>query len=192
MGLTEIGAAAALLISLYNLWQTSLKSARLKVFVPAVIQYSSPYTNSNFEVFAIPVTLVNEGAKSGTVLAIELEVTDPRTQAVKRFYAADFGNWTMTRTRNSAYEPFAPISLPGHGRHTQTVLFYTRGNEEKPNEIVREVGPYGFRLTLDDGSRGRWRPQVAFTRELRFYNGAALTEGTLPMFAPDWRSAVGA
>ena len=84
MGLTEIGAAAALLISLYNLWQTSLKSARLKVFVPAVIQYSSPYTNSNFEVFAIPVTLVNEGAKSGTVLAIELEVTDPRTQAVKR------------------------------------------------------------------------------------------------------------
>ncbi len=194
--LSDIIAGVALLVSGYNLWQTRLKRADLKVFVPPVIQYSSPYQNSNFEMFAIPVTLVNEGAQTGTVLSIELEVTDPRTQAVKRFYSADFGRWTMQKTRSGAYEPFAPISLPGHGRRTETVLFYTRGEEEKPDQLVRETGPYVFRLTLDDGtvekSGRRRQPSVEFVRQLRWYDARAFNEGTLPMYAQNWRSAVNA
>src|SRR5215467_12351823 len=193
--LSEIIAGVALLVSGYNLWQTKLKRADLKIFVPPVIQYSSPYQNSNFEVFAVPVTLVNEGAQTGTVLSIELEVTDLRTKAVKRFYSADFGRWTMEKTRANAYEPFAPISLPGHGRTTVTVLFYTRGEEEKPAQVVRETGPYAFRLTLDDGTpekSGRRPPSVAFVRELRWYDARAFNEGTIPMYAQNWRSAVNA
>jgi len=188
MEISEIAAGAALAISVYNLWQ-SLKRAKLKVFVPPVVGYSSPYQNSNFEVFEVPVTLVNEGARAGIVLAIDLEVTDPRTRVTKRFYAADFGRWTMTRTRSGAYEPFAPISVPGNASTPKTVLFYTRGPEE-PNEIVREPGPYDFRLTLDDGRGASRRPSVTFTRALRFYDARAFQEGTLAMYAPDWRTSV--
>jgi hypothetical protein len=187
---SEIIAGVALLVSGYNLWQTKLKRANLKIFVPPVIQYSSPYQNSNFEVFAIPVTLVNDGAQTGTVLSIELAVTDPRTKAVKRFYSADFGRWTMEKTRSAAYQPFAPISLAGHARQTETVLFYTRGEEEKPAELVREKGPYEFKLTIDDGSAAERRPSVVFVRELRWYDARAFNEGTIPMYAQDWRSAV--
>jgi hypothetical protein len=196
LGVSEIIAGVALAVSGYNLWQNKLKRAELKVFVPPVIQYSSPYQNSNFEVFAIPVTIVNEGAQTGIVLSIDLEVTDPRTKAVKPFYSANFGSWTMEKTRTGAYEPFAPISLPGHGRTTQTVLFYTRGDGEKPDQMVRETGPYSFKLILDDGSleeKGkRTPPSVAFVRELRWYDARAFNEGTIPMYAKDWRSAVNA
>jgi hypothetical protein len=194
LGVSDIIAGVALLVSGYSLWQSKLKHADLKIFVPPVIQYSSPYQNSNFEVFAIPVTLVNEGAQTGTVLSIELEVTDPRTKAVKRFYAADFGRWTMEKTRSGAYQPFAPISLAGHARQTETVLFYTRGDEEKPAQMVYETGPYAFKLILDDGSleSGRQPPSVEFVRELRWYDARTFHEGTIPMYAKNWRSSVNA
>jgi hypothetical protein len=192
IGVSEIIAGVALLVSGYSLWQSKLKRADLKVFVPPVIQYSSPYQNSNFEVFAIPVTLVNEGAQTGTVLSLELEVTDPRTGQVKRFYSADFGRWTMEKTRSGSYQPFAPISLSGHARQTETVLFYTRGEEEKPDQLVRATGPYGFKLIIDDGSleAGRTAPSVEFTRELRWYDARAFNEGTIPMYAKNMRSSV--
>jgi hypothetical protein len=55
--------------------------------------------------------------------------------------------------------------------------------------MVYEKGPYSFTLILDDGSDAKRRPSVTFVRELRWYNGQALVQGTLPMFAKDWRSS---
>ncbi len=189
LGVSDIIAGAALLVSGYSLWESKLSRARLKLFVPPVIAYSSPYQNSNFEVFEVPVTLINEGAQTGFVLSMELTVTDPRKGVVKRFYSADFGRWTMEKTRSRAYQPFAPLSLAGHARQTETVLFYTRGDEE-PAEIVRETGPYSFTLTLDDGNPDvKRQPSVTFVRELRWYDARAFNDGTLPLFAKDWRSA---
>ena len=139
--LAVVVSALALLFSGYSLWDTSLKAADLHAFVPPVIQYSAPYQNSNFEVIAVPVTLTNEGARSATVLSMELTVAEPRTKQTKHFYAADFGRWSMAKTRANAYEPFAPISLAGRASRTASVLFYTRGQDEKPEELIREPGP---------------------------------------------------
>jgi len=100
------------------------------VFVPPAIQYSAPYQNSNFEVIAVPLTLTNEGARTATVLAMELSVTDPRTKQTKHFYAANFGRWTMERTRTGAYEPFAPISLGG-GRAAPSPSCSTRAETSR-------------------------------------------------------------
>src|ERR1700730_5799125 len=122
--LAAVLSAIALAISGYSLWETSLKKADVRVFVPPVIQYSAPYQNTNFEVIAVPLTLTNEGARTATVLAMEMDVADPRTKETKHFYAANFGRWTMERTRASAYEPFAPISLAGRTSRTESVLFY--------------------------------------------------------------------
>ncbi len=198
--IAAIVSAIALAFSAYSLWDASLKQPDLRVFVPPVIQYSSPYQNSNFEMVAIPVTLTNEGARTGTVLSIELAVTDPRTSQTKLFYAADFGRWTMERTRSGAYQPFAPLSMAGRSSRTETILFYTRGEEQKPAQLIREPGPYRFALKLEEaeiddfGWLDRIWPakptSLAFERSLLHYDARAFNSGTLPMYAPDWKSTM--
>ena len=134
--LAAVLSLVALLMSGYSLWETSLKQADVQIFVPPVIQYAAPYQNSNFEMIAVPVTLTNEGARTATILSMQLAVSDPRTKQTKHFYAADFGRWTMERTRSGAYEPFAPLSLAGRSSRTEQVLFYTRGDDQKPNQLI--------------------------------------------------------
>ena len=193
-------SALALLFSAFSLWESRLKQSDLRLFVPPVIEYSSPYQNSNFEVVGIPVTIANEGARAGTVLSIELAVTDPKTNQTKRFYSANFGRWTMERTRSNGYQPFAPIVLTGYSSRTETVLFYTRGEEEQPPQIIRETQAYRFTLKLDEavaedaGLFGRLLRRapasISFERVLRHYDARAFTSGTLPLYAADWRSNV--
>lgn len=194
-------AAIALAFSAYSLWESSLKQPDVRLFVPPVIQFAAPYNNSNFEVIAIPVTFANEGARTGTVLSMELAVTDPRTSQTKHFYAADFGRWTMEKTRAAAYQPFAPISLAGRSARTETVLFYTRGDQEKPPQLIQELGPYRFTLKLEQavaddlGVVDQWlakgETEVTFERELRFYDARSFNTTTLPLYAKDWRSTQG-
>ncbi len=191
-------ALIALAFSAYSLWETSLKQPDVRIFVPPVIQFSAPYNNSNFEVIAIPVTFANEGARTGTVLSMELAVTDPRSNQTKLFYAADFGRWTMEKTRAGTYQPFAPISLAGRASRTETVLFYTRGEDQKPPQLIQETGPYQFKLTIEQavaddlGPIDEWLAKgetaVSFERELRHYDARAFNNGTLPLYAKDWRS----
>ena len=197
--IAAVVSAIALLFSGYSLWETSLRQADIAVFVPPVIQYSAPYQNSNFEMIAIPITLVNEGARAGSVLSMELAITDPRSGETKLFYAADLGNWSMERARSRSFTPFAPMSLAGRTSRTETVIFYTRGEDQKPNEIIRELGPYRMTLTLevaenaDFGALDKlWRkdaPRVSFERELKVYDARAFQNGTLPLTSKDWRSA---
>lgn len=194
-------ALIALVFSAYSLWETSLKQPDVRIFVPPVIQFSAPYNNSNFEVIAIPVTFANEGARTGTVLSMELAVTDPRSNQTKLFYAADFGRWTMEKTRAGAYQPFAPISLAGRASRTETVLFYTRGEDQKPPQLIQETGPYQFKLTIEQavaddlGPVDEWLTKgavsVSFERELRHYDARAFNNSTLPLYAKDWRSTQG-
>ena len=186
--LAAILSLFALALSGYSLWDTSLKQAEVQVFVPPVVQYAAPYQNSNFEVIAVPVTLTNEGARTATVLSMELAVTDPRTKQTKRFYAADFGRWTMERTRTGSYEPFAPLSLAGRSSLTRSVLFYTRGTDQKPDQLIRDPGNYAFSLILEL-AEGSDKPAVSFDRALLQYDARAFNEGTLPLYSADWRSA---
>ncbi len=192
---TAVVSALALLFSGYSLWDSSLKSPDIEVFIPPVIQYSAPYNNSNFEMIAVPVTFVNEGGRTGTVLSIELEAVNPKTKAVKRFYSADFGRWTMEKTRANGYEPFAPISLPGKASRTETVLFYTKGPEEKPDQLITEPGVYQFKMILDEAgaggavaAKGARGATLSFEMELRFYDARAFQNGTLPMYSTNGRS----
>lgn len=191
----------ALLFSAYSLWDTTLKQPDLRLFVPAVISYSAPSQNSNFEVIGTPITIANEGARTGTILQFDLSVTDPKTSQTKRFYSADFGRWTMEKTRAGAYEPFAPMSLAGRTSRTEQVLFYTRGLGEKPDQLIREAGPYIFTLTVDQAEEdGGWfglgssrKPlSVTFERDLIDYDARVFNNGTLGLFSKEWRAVTGA
>jgi hypothetical protein len=101
--IAPIISAVALVLSVYSLWETTLKRADLHVFVPPVLQYSAPYQNSNFEMIAIPVTLTNDGAQTGTVLSMELTVTDSRTNATKRGPWSERAAAATSRSRRSRW-----------------------------------------------------------------------------------------
>jgi len=181
-------SAAALIFSAYSLWESRLKQSDLRVFVPAVIEYSSPYQNSNFEAIIIPVTISNEGARTDTVLSLELDVTDPKTNQTKRFYAANFGRWSAERTRGG--QPFAPIALAGYSSRTETVQFYTRGEDEQPPQMIREEQAYRFTMTLRDVANDQRAPAtLSFERELLHYDARAFPNGTLWLYPKDWHTA---
>lgn len=194
-------SAVAVLFSGYSLWDTALKSADLRVYVPRVIYYAAPYTNTNFEMIQVPVTITNEGAQTGTVLHFDLAVTDPRTKQTKHFYAAELGVWSMERTRTRSYTGFAPVSLEGRSSRTESIIFYTRGEDEKPEQIIREVGPYEFTLTATlaretgglsglAGGAAETKPiTVTFERELPFYDARAFENGTIFMHSKNWTSS---
>lgn len=192
--ITASVSAVALLFSGYSLWESSLKDPDLKIFVPPVIQFAAPYQNSNMEIVAIPVTITNEGARTGTVLSMELKVKNLKSGEEKRFYAADFGRWTMEKARAFAFQPFAPISLAGNASRTESVLFYTRGDEEKVQELIRDLGAYQFTLTVEQAEEGNILgqgkpPSVTFERELRWFDARSFQNGTIPLYAKDWRSS---
>ena len=197
--ITAVVSAFALLFSGYSLWDSSLKQPDLKVFVPPVIHYSSPYNNTNFEVFEIPVTIINEGGRTGTVLSVELEATNVKTGETKRFFSADFGRWTMEKARTNGYQPFAPISLAGKASRTETLLFHTKDEKEKPAQLITEPGVFRFKLLLDEaesddfGALDRLFPKtrgsVSFEAQLRNYDARAFNVGTLPLFSTTGRSA---
>ena len=201
--LSDIGAGAAVVISAYSLWQTSLKRAALKVFVSPVIRYASPYQNSNFEAFAIPLTITNEGARTGTVMSMDLVVRNPERNLTKHFYSADVGQWSIEKSRSGDFRPFAPIVLAGRASHTETILFHAR-RDETVMQIVEKEGTYGFVLTLqtveseDFGLLDRiWRrpPQpLRFEMILPMLDHRAFTSGsgTLPLHQRDWQTSVGA
>ncbi len=94
--------------------------------MPPVTRYASPYQNSIYEVFEIPLTIVNEGARTGTVLSLNLQVTNARGIS-KHFYSAGLGSWSMGKARGEGLSPFTPISLPGRTSHSAVILFYARG-----------------------------------------------------------------
>src|SRR5262245_21349336 len=176
-------SGVALVFSAYSLWESRLKQSDLQMFVPAVIEYSAPYQNSNFEAIMIPVTISNEGARTGTVLSLDLDVTDPKTNQTKRVYPANFGRWSMHRTRSGAEQPSAPMALAGYARRPGTVQFYSRGDDEKPPYVIREPQVYRFTMTLRDLANEQRAPRtLSFERELRYFDARAFNAGTLWLY----------
>jgi hypothetical protein len=156
-----------------------------------LIRYASPYQNSTFEVFEIPLTVVNEGARTGTVLSLDLEVMNPETRASKQFYSAGLGPWSMAKVHGEGLIPFAPFSLAGRTSQSATVLFYAR-EDSHIRQIAEGPGRYQFALSLLTAhrSKNKSRP-LEFGMNLPYMDHRAFTggAGTLPLHQPEWQSA---
>jgi hypothetical protein len=199
MNASHIVSAIALLFSGYSLWETSLKRSDLKVFVAPVIRYASPYQNTNFEVFAVPVTIMNAGARTGTIMSMSLDVTDPANKLSKRFYSADFGQWSIEKSRTGDFRPFAPIPLPGRSSYSEVILFNAR-IEEKVMQIVQAAGRFQFTISLDaalsenfgflDRIWSKPPEPLTFEMELPELDHRAFTSGsgTVALHQKDWQS----
>jgi hypothetical protein len=175
-------AGVALIVSVYSLYVTSLRHPKLCLFVPPVIQYSSPYSNSNFEVLGIPVTIANLGARSGTVLAIELVATNAAKNLRKRFYSAEFGRWSMENARSNSFRPFAPLALQGRSSTSDSVLFYSYP-DERVEQIVEPHSTITLALEMrtPDARFAKTRRALTFQVVVAEIDHRIFTTGTMPL-----------
>jgi hypothetical protein len=183
----EIFSGVAVVVSGYSLWHTTLRQPVLRAHMPPVMRYASPYQNSIFEVFEVPLTVVNEGARTGTILSLNLEVTNGQGVS-KHFYSAGLGSWSIGKARGEGLAPFTPFSLPGRTSHSAVVLFYAR-EDSTVMQIVEEAGRYKFALSPLT-PQGQESQPLDFEMRLPFLDHRAFTSGSgsLPLHHPEWHA----
>ena len=134
-GLATVISATALVFSGFSLWETALKQAELTVYVTGDVTYERDVAADEFreyvrpaggfEVFAVPVTIANSGARDAAVLAMLLEAKNPKTGLTARFkasYTADDAYFANGGAKPK--KPFSALIIAGRSAWTGTVLFY--------------------------------------------------------------------
>jgi hypothetical protein len=139
--LTQAGVAiatscVALVFSGYSLYATVLKQPVLGVYQPPLIYM---YRQGSHDVFAIPITVSNDGARRGTVLSFDLKVTQPDTRTTMKFQNRQFGASPGVGARL-----FTPITIAGRSSFSDVVLFYA----VSPGSFVEETGSVRLPLTF--------------------------------------------
>jgi hypothetical protein len=146
-----LASFVALAFSGISLYQTVIKQAHLHIFVPDTISYTRD-PDGSFEVFAVPLTVSNSGARDGIVSSVKLEVRNS-TSGVKQTLEASYfagpdyfsAPENVTNGVRRPKTPFAPLSVTGRGSFTGTVLFYARQYEK--DSVVSGQGRYELLLT---------------------------------------------
>jgi hypothetical protein len=133
--LTAAVSVLALIGSALSLWESTFKHPEIKVFVSENIQYTrDPYGPS--EVFAVPITIANNGAREGAVLSLQMKVknlSSGKEQTFKSSYTAGaeyFGSRDDEAARLKRPKiPFAPLSIGPRSAFSGTILFYADGTK---------------------------------------------------------------
>ena len=192
-------SAIAMGFSAISFYLSALQQPDLEVFIPPTIHYARD-GGGDTELFAIPLTITNEGARTGTVISMELEVEDPKEKKSKRYYSAFLGE--HPRDGNAIHKQFAPLSIPGRGVFTDTVRFYPAGNPLP--KLVTDAGEFTFTLRLNtatppnpgliDRIAGNTPPApVKFAMTLPWISEQQLgfRRATIAMHAKDWKPTAG-
>jgi hypothetical protein len=189
----------ALVFSALSYYESALKQAELDAFVPPVIQYARD-GGGDVELFSIPITIANSGSNTGTVLAMELTVTNPADKAdpkSKTYYSAFIGE--HSRETTGINRSFAPISVPGRASYSETIRFYPQGNPLP--RLVQEAGEFAFtlKLTVAKPSDPSWLDRLikigapeplVFTRTLPWLSDqqVGMRRVAISMHAKDWKA----
>ncbi len=186
-------SAFALLFSGYSFYETVIKSAEFSIYVAPRIAYTDPNSPDHpLEVFILPMTLANDGARTGTVLSIDLTVTNPRTGKSKKFYAANLGTWGV-----QPHTPFMPVALLGKDTWSKAVQFIPRREEKVKRILDMQASDYRFELRLATASSDGGLPFLKNRiRPLKFAMQTGATDyrrftrtGTQAMWSKDYKSA---
>lgn len=110
----------ALIISAFGLYETNLKRPKPAIHVGGVIQYAHD-TLEPADVFIVPVTITNSGARDLVILELNLRVARADWAAPAWIGMTGLYNGTDPRHEKAL---FTPISVPGGGAQTANVLFY--------------------------------------------------------------------
>lgn len=135
--LSTSGSMIALLVSGVSLWETVLKQPSLKIYVGESMFYTRDPWGS-YEVFVVPITIVNSGAQDGAVVSLKLDLSNVETGNKDTFegaYTADAtwfaGRDNVSEKSKRAKAPFSALSIAGRTAWTGTVLFYSPDYREK-------------------------------------------------------------
>ena len=191
-------SALAFVFSGISFYMSALQQADLEVYVPPVLQYGRD-GGGEVDVFSLPVTIANNGANTGAVLAMELLVENPKPAAepkAKTFYSAFTGE--HPRDSQAANKTFAPIAVAGRATYSDTIRFYPQGNALP--KVVQEAGDYKFTLRLlvaappepswiDRLIAARGPSPLVFERTIPYISEQHLgfRRGTISMHAKDWK-----
>jgi hypothetical protein len=170
-------SATALVFSGFSLWESSLKQAELSVYVTGVVAYERDLTADEyiqpaggFEVLAVPVTIANSGARDGPVLALALDVKNPKTGLTARFegtYTADAAYFANTGSKRPK-APFSALVIAGRSAWTGTVLFYPVSySNGKALTPVRTVAAFNDQLRKKYASEMGGASSISVLREKR-------------------------
>jgi hypothetical protein len=174
--------------------------------VPPVVHYTRELGT---EVVALPLTIANHGARDGALLSLELLLRKAGNKPFKKFYSAYFVNGAyfvrskLSRSATGGLQitkvrpklPFAPLSIPGRGNYTGTILFFAQSNGVP--RVVYEKGDYEFELKLNarfDDKLGwfdrLWRRKLTpltFRKTIKVFRSRVVGRGdTIPMSQTDW------
>ena len=148
---TAAVSIAALIMSAISLYQTVLKQARIQLFVPETISYTRD-PNGSYEVFVVPVTLVNSGARDGVVSKLSLKVKNNETGRTRVFdatFLADQGYFStkedVTKGLTRPKAAFAPMTAAGRSSVAGTLLFYPR--QASRDKVLKKEGRFSFELS---------------------------------------------
>lgn len=196
--LATLISAFAFAFSAVSFYETVLKQPKLSIHVPAVMHYGRD-GGGDTEVFAIPLTVTNDGAQSGTVLGLELAIDNPKAVGEgaksKIFYGAYMGE--HPKDANAINRAFAPITVAGRASFSDTVRFYPQGNVFP--HLITDTGNFKMTLTvktvtpvepsiIDRLFRSGEPQPLTFERTLPFMSDQHLKfrRGTIAMHAKDW------
>ena len=202
--LATLVSAFAFAFSGVSLYETVIKQPRLTIYVPPVMQYAHD-GGGDVEVFAIPITINNDGARSGTVLAMELVVEQLAAKGEdvksKSYYSAFLGE--HAKNADTPNKSFAPISVAGRASVSETIRFYPQGNSLP--HVIQDAGSFRFTLKLATATAPHSSPidwlfkhadpaPVTFTRTLPWYSQQQLgfRRASISMHAEDWKPTVSA
>jgi hypothetical protein len=129
------------LISTVNVYVTNLKSPDLSIIVAPYIRHIVDNQSLN-ESFFIPLTIVNQGAKTGSLTSFNLTVTYLPNGERETYYAQYFAQEDNSELLGSF---FSPMNLTGYSSNGRTVCFYPLGEGER--NIFVQPGMYEFTLT---------------------------------------------
>ena len=186
-------SVVALMFSGYSLYESAPRAPQLSIFVAPRIDYTDPdRPEAVREVFILPLTIANDGARPAVVLALNLEVVNPRTKEKKTFFAARLGTWG-----ERPLHPFAPVVLAGRATFSNAVQFEPRNGETVPRILDQEAGKYAFKLSLETAAARQVAGLTAAVTPLQFEMQIADLDyryfqgsGTMEMWAPDYRAPV--
>lgn len=194
--LATLLSAFALAFSGFSLYETALKTADLEVYVPPVIHYARDQ-GGDVELFVVPLTIANDGAQTGTVLSIELEVENLKADAepkTKRYYSAMLGEHPVDDKAPNRL--FAPLSIAGHATFSDTIRFYPAGNPLP--RLVQDAGEFKLTLKLNTveapglkipGGKGGEISAITFQMTLPWISDQQLDQRrtTNYLHAKDWK-----
>lgn len=129
------------IISTVNVYITNLKAPDLSMNIAPFIRQIVDNQSQN-EAFFIPVTIVNQGAKPGSLLSIDLAVNYLPTGEQKVYYGQYFAQENNSELLGGF---FTPVNLNGYSAVSRIICFYPQGSRD--GNFFSRTGTYEFTLT---------------------------------------------